>query len=133
MPISPTPGELLLRVDAAFRARDLDGLIDCYEKDAIVVVRLGVLACGWAEIREAFVRILATFERHPDVRHERTSFLETGDVALLSSRWTLYSGDTALMTRYATSVLRRDSAAGWRLVVDNAHGPQLLLEDAGLA
>jgi ketosteroid isomerase-like protein len=124
--ISRTPGELLLRVDLAFREGSLEDLLACYEANATMVVKPGVLAIGATAIREAFVAILAASDR-PDVRHEKFNVIESGEIALFSSRWTLYSGDRALLTRYATTVLRRHADDGWRILIDNAHGPSALL------
>jgi len=124
--ISRTPGELLLRVDRAFREGELEELLACYESNATMVVKPGILATGAVAIRAAFTGILAAPDR-PDVRHEKFNVIEAGEIALFSSRWTLYAGEKALLTRYATSVLRRHADHGWRILIDNAHGPSLLL------
>jgi len=125
--ISRTPGDLLLRVDRAFREGQLEELIACYEANATMVVKPGVLAIGVTAIREAFVAMLAVSDR-PDVRHEKFNVIESGEIALFSSRWTLYAGERALLTRYATTVLRRNADDdGWRILIDNAHGPSAVL------
>lgn len=124
--ISRTPGELLLRVDRAFREGQLEELLACYEANATMVVKPGVLVIVASAIRDAFIAMLAVSDR-PDVRHEKFNVIESGDIALFSSRWTLYAGERALLTRYATTVLRRTADHGWRILIDNAHGPSAVL------
>ena len=126
MTTNRTPQEAQARADQAFCARDIDALLACYHKDAVIVLGPDLQVQGHEHIEPALVRLLGNFQKTPGVRHESPQFIEVGDVALFSSRGTVYDGDVALLSRYGTAVLKRDAAGHWRIAIDNPHGASSL-------
>ncbi len=93
----------------------------------MLVVRLGQLARGAAEIREAlagFVALKAT------LRSEAQRLLEADNVALYTGRWSLRgtdpSGEAVVMSGESTDVLRRQPDGRWLIALDNPWGAQIL-------
>ncbi|HEY0408065.1 MAG TPA: nuclear transport factor 2 family protein [Pyrinomonadaceae bacterium] len=126
--IAHTPLEAVDLLDEAFNRGDLETILGFYEDGATMVVEPGRLATGKDELRAAFQWILSNMKGI--ARQEKTHVIESGDIALFTSRWN-YSGtaaDGAPMSRqsYASVVLRRHSDGGWRVVVDNSWGPAVL-------
>ena len=89
-------------------AGDVEGLIALYESDAILAHGKGKTAIGRSEIREFFVKFLAS-RPHFDASIQAPA-LCTGDLALTSSR--LSNGDIT------AEVARRQPDGSWLWVVD---------------
>lgn len=111
------------RLDAALRQRDMNGVLDCYDDDAVVMLESGKLIHSKAELRTGLGRLLGTglaATHHPQV-------LEAGDTALYLARWSPpgQSDDSPALT--TASVFRRDrdkdGIERWRLLIDNPFGP----------
>jgi ketosteroid isomerase-like protein len=89
-------------------AGDVEGLVALYEGNAILVNGDGEVAMGLDEIREFFVRFLASRPTlDPSVQ---AAALCSGDLALTSSR--LSNGDIT------AEVARRQADGSWLWVVD---------------
>jgi uncharacterized protein (TIGR02246 family) len=108
----------------SFSKGDLDGLINLYERDAILIPQPGQSPVkGHNAIRAVLKEFLAL---HAKLTMRTDSVIKTADVALLRSTWTLAvpgpEGKTADMTHRALEVVRPQSDGGWRFVIDHPFG-----------
>jgi uncharacterized protein (TIGR02246 family) len=108
---------------ATFAARDLDAMMRLYEPGAVWVGADGAVAVGLDAIRDGFVGFMAlnaTF--HPDA----PDVVEAGDLALLSSSWSLSGtgpdGAPLEMESRTADVLRRQPDGRWLYVIDSPYG-----------
>jgi len=87
----------------------------------------GRVARGKSEIADFFEYI---FKLDINVKQIVTNVLETGDIALFTSRWEaagiLSDGNKFLSENVATSVFRKSQDGKWRLAIDNSFGPEIL-------
>jgi uncharacterized protein (TIGR02246 family) len=126
--IARSPLEAIELLDEAFNRGDLEAMLDFYEDGATLVAEPGRLVNGKIEIKQTYEWILSNIKG--TARQEKTHVIETGDIALFTSRWT-YSGTTSdgsAVSRdsYASVILRQQADGGWRIVVDNSWGPAVL-------
>jgi ketosteroid isomerase-like protein len=110
-----TPIDTIKRLIQARRAHDYSAALKCYAPDAIVVLRPGEKGEGEASIT-AFIKgtsaLALSFEAH--------GILESGDVALHTSQYTLDLGDKGRVSGRTADVLRRNANGNWEIVIDNA-------------
>ena len=108
-----------------FNARDLEGLLDLYEADAVFVRGPGDHVAGRAAIRAALQSYLDTggkisFRTRHAVRH--------GDIALLSNEYTLQGTDRDgrpfTLTGKTAEVLRLQPDGRWLYIIDHPAGAQ---------
>jgi ketosteroid isomerase-like protein len=102
-----------------FNASDLDGLVELYETEAVVVLGPGQAASGSGTIWEMFAGLLATGGRL-ELKYGQNSLHQVGDIALRTLEWKLKSDDSVILGGVAAIVLRRQPDGSWRLVIDNA-------------
>jgi uncharacterized protein (TIGR02246 family) len=123
-----SPLEVLKLLDEAFNRRDIEAVLDLYEQGAAVVLQPGRLASGKAEIRAAYEWIFANI--NGNAKQEKTHVIETGDIALFTSKWNFsgatLTGKPASRQSYASVILRRQTDGNWRIVIDNSWGPAVL-------
>ena len=105
----------------AFNAGDLDGLVNLFEPDAVIVVASGQVVTGSAEIREELANFRSTWKWWEIrlVSHHRV-----GDIALNTVEHKLQNsapdGSANTLSVRATVVFRRQTDGSWRFVIDNA-------------
>jgi uncharacterized protein (TIGR02246 family) len=126
--ITQTPLETIQLLDEAFNCADIETILGCYEDEAAIVAEPNRLVTGRAEIRATYEWIFANIKG--TARQEKTHVIETGDIALFTSKWsftgTLLNGESASRESYASVVLRRQDDGRWRIVVDNSWGHAVL-------
>jgi len=105
-------------VEEAFNAKDIDGLVALYEKDARMVGPDGSVAVGLDAIREQWQGFMAM-----NVQMKlRTRFsIEMDDIALLRNDWNVESPDLE-MASSTCEVVRRQPDGSWRYIVDHPFG-----------
>lgn len=115
--------EVFERFTRAFRARDVDALLELYERDARLVLPDGSVVAGTTEIGEALRSLLLDdmdFELDPPV------VVEAGDIAIVYARWKLRgtgaNGERVELAGRSGDVFRRQPDGRWLLVIDNAFG-----------
>jgi len=113
-----TPAELMADFCRRVRERDLDGLVDLYEPQAVFRPSEGRIARGPAEIRAALAELLAL---DPVLDAHVEEVLTVGDLALVINRWTMRGtapdGTLVEQSGRSSDVVRRHGAA-WRIVMD---------------
>lgn len=104
---------------------DVEGLLDLYEEDAVYVPVAGSTLTGRAAIREMLNQILPAGMKNELVL---VNLVETGDLALERTTWTMTLPDGSTTSGRSTVILRRQSDGGWRMIVDD---PGLTSEGSG--
>jgi uncharacterized protein (TIGR02246 family) len=109
----------------AFNAGDLEQMLTFYEPECVIVPEPGQVLTGTAAVRQVlqgFLALKGTMEMRP------CRVLQSGDVALLVSQWTLAGtgADGAPVNVGGTSadVVRRQADGTWRFAIDNPLGVQ---------
>jgi len=115
-----TPTEVDVLVIEALNGGDLEAALALYERYATFVPEPGKPVSGHKAIREALRGFLAI---KPRLTVEVPQVLESGDLALLSSRWTLKGtapdGSPIELAGQGAEVVRRRKDGTWRFVIDN--------------
>ena len=122
MPAS-TPADVDLQLIAAVNAGDVDSAVGCYEPGAALVSERGTTVTGTEAIREALSGFMAT---KPKMTIEVPLVIESGDTALVHSKWTSMGtdadGNQVDFAGQATEVMRRQADGTWLFVIDNPFG-----------
>ncbi len=94
-----------------------------YEPGAALVSERGTTVTGTEAIREVLSRFMAI---KPKVTIEVPLVIESGDTALVHSKWTTVGtdadGNRVDFAGQATEVMRRQADGTWLFVVDNHFG-----------
>jgi len=108
---------------SAFNARDSARLLKLYEPGAKLVMGPGQEPTGHAAIEKTFAEFLAM---NPKMQMETLYVVESGDMALTSSKWSLTGtgpdGNPMALQGKAVEVLRRQSDGSWLAVIDSPFG-----------
>jgi uncharacterized protein (TIGR02246 family) len=93
---------------------DLEGLLSCYEEDAILVAARGHHRKGHAEIRPVLQAMVDSGVR---IRLELIELVRQGELALERARCTIQGSDAE--PNASTVVLRRGADGQWRILIDD--------------
>jgi uncharacterized protein (TIGR02246 family) len=112
--------------ETAYNDRDLDGVMSLYGPDTTMVQMDGSTTRGAEAIRESLEVLFGV----PGARMAfRTRYvIEDGDLALLSSEWTMTVGDE-VVSAVSAEVAQRQPDGGWRYLIDH---PYASLETADM-
>ncbi len=115
-----TPADADHQIIAAVNAGDIDAALALYEPGATFVAEPGKSVTGTPAIREEITGFMAM---NPTMTIEVPIVVESGDTALLHSRWTLKGtgpdGSPVEMEMQGTEVVRRQANGNWLFVIDN--------------
>ena len=118
-----TPLIVINRLIAAIRERNLESMVALYAQDAILAVQPGSLVQGTASIRSFFEGL---FRTNPENRYELKDFIEAGDLALFTAKWTILSPPLPNVplptTNHQAIILRKQPDGNWLIIVDNPWG-----------
>jgi uncharacterized protein (TIGR02246 family) len=114
-----SPEALHQALAAAFNAKDLEQVVALYETDAALVSQPGgPPAIGGTDLQEALKGFVALPGQMDIVS---TYTIQTGDIALARSLWTIRDGDT-VMQGSGTEIMRRQADGSWLFAVDHPFG-----------
>ena len=109
-----TPRDIFDLLLAAFRNRDVEGAVGLYEADATLALQPGMLGKGTPSIRRFFELL---FSMKPKMQFLTQHIIESGDLALVTSEWTIVGPKPPILssteTHRDTLVLRKTT--GWDL------------------
>jgi ketosteroid isomerase-like protein len=108
-------------VERCFNAGDVDGLVDLYEPEAVMLAPDGSASAGIDAIRERWVAKLGL---GGSMRLQTRFAVEVGDVALLRVDWT-FTCEGRVTRASASEVARRQPDGSWRYVIDHPYGASL--------
>ena len=118
-----TPADVDLLLIAAINGGNIDSAVALYEPGAAFVSEPGITVTGTEAIREVLSRFIAM---KPNLTIEVTLVVESGDTALLHSKFTGSGtdpeGKPADFTGQGIEVVRRQSDGTWLFVIDNPLG-----------
>ncbi|MEN9221576.1 MAG: DUF4440 domain-containing protein [Thermostichus sp. BF3_bins_97] len=122
-----TPLATVQALDLAFNDLDIEGVLACYETDALMVVEPNRLARGKHELLSVFERLLA---QNQQVKLHKTITLEKEDLALFLAIWEITSSErnrpNHSLSGRANTILRRQTDGLWKIAIDNVWGERLL-------
>ena len=81
-----TPAQIHRVFENAFNAGDMDGLLDLYEPDGVLIPQPGQVARGTQQVREALGGFLGLGGR---ITLDTKEIVEVGGLAYLCNRWSL--------------------------------------------
>ena len=114
------PEDLDRLVCEAISAGDLEAAVALYEPGASLVPEPGQIATGTEAIRQGMSGFIAM---KPTLTLEEVKAVQAGDIALLSSRWSLTGtgadGNPVNMTGQGREVARRQPDGTWLFIVDD--------------
>lgn len=115
-----TPEQLHLSFVAAFNLGDVDGIMELYETEAVLVPQPGQVVHG----REATRRALQQFLTLRGTMTIATAFtIQSSDLAMLRGQWELTGtgpdGKPVTMTGKSIEVARRQPNGEWLFVIDH--------------
>ncbi|MDP8922353.1 MAG: SgcJ/EcaC family oxidoreductase [Chloroflexota bacterium] len=115
-----TPDEVVVQIIEALNAADVEAALALYEPNATFVPEPGKAVTGGEAIREVLNGFLAL---KPRLTVNVTQSVESGDLALVCSRWTLTGtdpgGSPVELAGLGADIVRRQENGLWRFVVDN--------------
>ena len=115
-----TPAEVDLLLIEALNSGHVEAALALYEPGATYIPGPGHARTGQAAIREVLTEFLA---QKPRLTIQVAQVVESGDLALLCSRWTLKAtgpdGTPVELTGQGAEVVRRQADGTWRFVIDN--------------
>lgn len=119
-----SPDQCHPEFERLFNERDLDGLVDLYEEDAVLIAQPGMIATGKDEIRAGLQGFL---DLNGQISLSTKKVLVVGDLAYLSNRWSLEGGtdpdgNVVEMGSLTNEIVRRQDDGTWLMVFDNAWG-----------
>jgi uncharacterized protein (TIGR02246 family) len=115
-----SPDQVVLQVIEAINAGDVEAALALYEPGATFVPEPGKAATGLDAIRDVLNGFLALKPRITIQVHQA---VESGDLALVCSRWTLKGtdpeGGPVELAGLGADIVRRQEHGSWQFVVDN--------------
>lgn len=117
------PEQCDILIAQAISSGDIEAAVALYEPRATFVAEPGQPVTGIAAIREVMAGFLAM---KPTLNIEVPLVVESGDTALLNSKWTLTGtgpdGSAVNMEGQGVEVVRRQANGTWLFVIDNPWG-----------
>ncbi len=118
-----TPADVDLQLIAAINVGDVDSAVGCYEPGAALVSERGTTVTGTEAIRGVLSRFMAI---RPKMSIEVPLVIESGDTALVHSKWTTVGtdadGNRVDFAGQGTEVVRRQADGTWLFIIDNPFG-----------
>ncbi|MBI3776237.1 MAG: DUF4440 domain-containing protein [Gammaproteobacteria bacterium] len=126
-PSTHSPLDAITQFIAAINRGDLETALSLYAPGAAFVTRSGAVITGNAALHQEFAGFMAL---KPTLASEKHQLVESGDVALYCSHWTMRGTDPAgnpvQQDGRSTDILRRQPDGHWRIAVDNPWGTDLV-------
>lgn len=116
--------ETINSMTSAFAAGKIDGIMETYERGAVVVAEPGRPVSGEAELRGMFSDFLASGVNFTYGAHD---VVVAGDTGLHLMSWTAPGADGPI-TALSVAVLRRQKDGSWKMIIDHPFGDSVMHE-----
>lgn len=104
---------------AAFNTGDLDAVFAIYDYNGIIVPEPGKVVSG----REPFEQAVKAIQSIKGKMEIKTVYcLQTGDLAVGRSEWSITDGDEVKISAKGIEVMQRQADGNWKIVIDHAFG-----------
>nr|WP_295871942.1 DUF4440 domain-containing protein [uncultured Chitinophaga sp.] len=104
---------------AAFNTGNIDSVFNIYDYNGIIVPEPGKIVSGKEQFEEAVKSILAV---KGTMAIKTVYCLQTGDVAVGRSEWSITDGDEVKISAKGIEVMKRQADGHWKIVIDHAFG-----------
>lgn len=115
------------RMVTAFQNKDIDGILDTYEHNAIVMFKPQEPVVGKVQLRAVFTEFVSMNPRYTFSGHD---IYISGDIATHIAPWIMQGelpdGTKIEQSGLSISVLRKQNNGKWLILQDNPHGQFLL-------
>ena len=118
MPTAQKPEDLDRLFEDALNRGDLEAIMTLYEPDAAMPGQAGEVATGTAAVRESISQFVAM---KPTIDLKVEKVVQTGDIALCYSKWTLDAGGQKMEGK-GREVARKQADGSWKFVIDDPWG-----------
>lgn len=112
---------------SAFEKKDIDGVLETYENDAIVMFEPQKPVQGKETLRAVFTQFV---EMNPKYTFSGHEIYISGDIATHTAPWKMIGqlpdGNKIEQSGLSVAVLRKQSDGNWLMIQDNPHGQFLL-------
>jgi ketosteroid isomerase-like protein len=110
---------------AAYNTGDVNTVLKMYDVEGIIVAEPGKPVTGKSKFEEAVKAILTIKGK---MKIKTVYCLQTGNVAVGRSEWSITDGDEVKVSARGIEVMKLQDDGTWKIVVDHAFGAE-----AGLA
>lgn len=104
---------------AAYNTGNLDTVLQIYDASGIIVAEPGIPVQGREKFEAAVKGILAIKGK---MEIKTVYCLQTGDVAVGRSEWSIKDGDETKVSAKGVEVMKRQQDGTWKVVIDHAFG-----------
>ena len=119
--------QVILNMTEAFHKKDIQGIMTCYEPNAVIVFEPEKPTSDVAAISEGFNGFFAV---NPKFEYSGHEVFLNGDLAMHLAPWTMIGkgpdGNAIKQSGLSVVVLRKQSNGKWLMVFDNPFGEHLL-------
>ena len=113
-----TPADLDRLFEEYMNKGHIDAILTLYEPNAAMPDQAGQVAMGLDALRTS-IGAFAAMKPQLDLKVEKV--IETGDIALVYSKWTMKAGGQEMAAK-GREVARRQADGTWRFVIDDPFG-----------
>jgi len=106
---------------AAFNSGNVATVLQMYDTTGIIVSEPGKPVSGNDKFEESIKAILSIKGK---MEIKTVYCLQTGDIALGRSEWSISEGDEVKISAKGIEVMKRQSDGGWKIVIDQAFGAE---------
>ncbi|MGC4101312.1 YybH family protein [Ferruginibacter sp.] len=106
---------------AAFNTGDVATVMSMYDVNGIIVPEPGKPVSGTEQFAAAIKAILSIKGK---MEIKTVYCLQTGDIAVGRSEWSITDGDDVKISAKGVEVMKRQTDGTWKIVIDHAFGAE---------
>jgi len=110
---------------AAFNTGDVATVLSMYDETGIIVPQPGKTATGRIQFEES-IRAILSIKGKMEIK--TVYCLQTGNIALGRSEWSITDGDEVKISAKGIEVMKQQPDGTWKIVIDQAFGAEANLK-----